>query len=579
MFVFSCTLEYWLRWWATDAFGPQSSSRYVWIMAMLTVGCVITALVRTLLWFEFTLQASSQLHEKALWSVLHSPMAFFVANPTGRILNRFAKDQSQVDEMLPVTLFDALQGSFSCLSAVLLVCIALPWLILIMPFMAYAFIFFRVRYMKSSIEIKRLEATSRSPIYADFSSTLEGLMTLRAYNLETSATLSFENQMNRNSRAWFSFLMVSRWLGFRLDSLSSMILIIVVFVAVALRETIDVGLIGFAIVYTLGLAGVLQWTVRQSAEVETQMTSVERLESYGRLPEEPGYRSTLENYETMNVVSKTKNSGLNHNNQTHESWGLDPNSNLNLSDDYVLAKSQGEARDMKKSSTLNGNIVINKISVKYREDITAKPVINCLSLSISAGSKVGVIGRTGCGKSSLILAMLRLNIICEGDILIDGKSILSMDLEYSRSIVSVIPQDPHLFSGSVRFNLDPFAKYSDVEIWSALEDAQIKEFILSDPLGLLKTVDEGGKNFSVGQRQLLSLARAILRKCNVVLMDEVTASVDYATDRLIQNTIRTTDALKNATIITVAHRLRTIGNKKSFVNLIILQVYIVRSSY
>ena len=194
---------------------------------------------------------------------------------------------------------------------------------------------------------------------------------------------------------------------------------------------------------------------------------------------------------------------------------------------------------------------------------------------------MGICGRTGSGKSSILLALLRLNLIIEGDIVLDGTSILSYDLETSRRLISIIPQDPHLFSGflsslavilyiicylgTIRFNLDPFNSYSDVEIWSALKDAHIYDYIQSDSDGLLSHVEEGGKNFSVGQRQLLSLARAILRGCKVVLMDEVTASIDFETDKLIQETIRVSPALSKATIITVAHRLRTIADSDKIV--------------
>jgi ATP-binding cassette, subfamily C (CFTR/MRP), member 4 len=182
---------------------------------------------------------------------------------TGRILNRFTKDQSQADENLPITLFDVLQSAFYCISVLLLICISIPYLIILMPLLIYMFNFARNKYLINSIEIKRIEAISRSPIYVDFSSALEGLMTLRGYRLENTANKSFQLQLDRNSRAWFSFLMVSRWLGFRLDLESSVMLICVVFVAVALRDTIDIGLIGFTIIYTLSLSGLLQWTVRQ----------------------------------------------------------------------------------------------------------------------------------------------------------------------------------------------------------------------------------------------------------------------------------------------------------------------------
>ena len=242
-----------------------------------------------------------------------------------------------------------------------------------------------------------------------------------------------------------------------------------------------------------------------------------------------------------------------------------------------------------KNSILN----ISNLFVSYRNDL--EPVLKDLNLKIPAGSKIGICGRTGCGKSSLLLALLRLNLINSGDIQIIRKTsttsdtsstaaaaddghvislIHDVDLETTRRIISVIPQDPHLFSGTIRYNLDPFSIHSDEEIWHALESAHIKEFISNNNqgdsengnnignagLGLLTIVEENGKNFSVGQRQLLSLARAILRKCSIILMDEVSASVDFVTDQLIQKTIRTSEALKQATIITIAHRLRTIAD-------------------
>jgi len=205
-----------------------------------------------------------------------------------------------------------------------------------------------------------------------------------------------------------------------------------------------------------------------------------------------------------------------------------------------------------------GHLLLKNLTVTYRHDLD--PVLKKLNIDIPAGYKVGICGRTGSGKSSSLLALLRLNIITSGDILLDGESLLSLDLQSARSRLSIIPQDPHLFSGTIRFNLDPFSAHSDTEIWGALQDAHIDDHIKADPLGLSALVEESGKNFSVGQRQLLSLARAILRRSKVVLMDEVTASIDYLTDRLIQETIRTSPALRDSTIITVAHRLRTIAD-------------------
>ena len=205
-----------------------------------------------------------------------------------------------------------------------------------------------------------------------------------------------------------------------------------------------------------------------------------------------------------------------------------------------------------------GSFSIEDLFVSYRPDLP--PVLRRLTLRVPKGSKVGICGRTGSGKSSLLLALLRLNVIQSGDIRFEGRSLLDMSLEEARAMVSVIPQEPHLFTGTIRSNVDPFNVHSDVDIWAALEDAHIKEYLCRDPAGLQAEVTEGGKNFSVGQRQLLSLSRAILRRSPIVLMDEVTASIDYQTDRLIQTTIRTSPSLRDATILTIAHRLRTIAD-------------------
>ncbi len=574
--------DYWPRWWAGDVYGDQHAARYVWIFAVLVGACLLVGFLKSVAWFSFSLSASKNLHSSCLWGVLHSPLQFFVANPTGRILNRFSKDQNVVDEAFPVTSYDFLQSAAFCISAVILVCISIPYLTILMAPLAYLFVVFRTRYLRSSREVKRLEATTRSPVYADFSSTLEGLTTVRAYKIEARVTSIFREQVDCNARAWWSFCLLARWLGLRLDMQTAFVLIATVFPAIALKGRIDVGLLGFALVYVLNLSALFQWTVRQSAEVENQMTSVERIQSYSELPPEEGYAvhspppAPLASSSSLGSASRSRGRTLSGDSSIDGGAVFDRKASSNRGRSgsrearYQPVAGGGggsaapEARQVEMVNAPSpravsvGSFDIQDLFVSYRKDLP--PVLRQLKISIPKGSKVGVCGRTGSGKSSLLLALLRLNVIQSGDIRFEGRSLLDMSLEEARSLVSVIPQEPHLFTGTIRSNVDPFHVYSDAEIWAALEDAHIKEYISRDPKGLGAAVTEGGKNFSVGQRQLLSLSRAILRRAPIVLMDEVTASIDYQTDRLIQTTIRTSPSLRDATILTIAHRLRTIAD-------------------
>ena len=452
-----------------------------------------------------------------------------------------------------MTFFLFLETAIYCLSGVLLVCITIPWLLLLLPPLMWMFHYVRHRYVLSSREIKRIEAVTRSPIYSDFSATLDGLVTLRAYKMQRKVIKMFQNEIDDNARAYFSFVLASRWIGFRLDLQTAIILMFVTMIAVVLRDSIDVGLLGFTLVYVLALSGLFQWAVRQSAEVEVQMTSVERIHSYAHLPPEEGYSGSME--EALGQTQEQQHGGAG---RQRRSSSAASSGDVEMAGVGAGGSEAATKAGAPQPSVGGGHVELKDLTVTYRPDLD--PVLRNVTLDFPAGHKVGICGRTGSGKSSTLLALLRLNIISSGDILVDGSSLLSMDLQTARGIVSIIPQDPHLFSGTIRFNLDPFSAHSDEDIWAALRDAHIHRYVSEEPLGLSAVVEEGGQNFSVGQRQLLSLARAILRRSKVVLMDEVTASIDFLTDRLIQETIRTSPALRDATIITVAHRLRTIAD-------------------
>jgi len=365
--------EYWLRWWTSESFGPQTANMYVIVFAVLTVLRVVMGFTRARAWFRFTLGASSHLHETSLWAVMHSPLQFFIANPTGRILNRFSRDQNQADELLPVTLFEFLSCVMFCLGGVVLVCVSLPYMIALLPFLYFAFLNVQKKYSASAREIKRIDAITRSPIYSDFSASLDGLVTLRAYRLREKFTSLFQDQIDSNGRAFFSFLMISRWFGFRLDLLSTLLLIGVTMLAAGIRDQVDVGLIGFALTYTFSLSGLFQWTVRQGAEVETQLTSIERISAYAHLPAEPGYKTSLASFR-------------------------------------VSQGDRGDDAAQLETRPVKGTIELKNLSVTYREDLP--PVLKQLNATFPAGAKVGVCGRTGRFATNLFFSFAEIITTC-----------------------------------------------------------------------------------------------------------------------------------------------------------------------
>ncbi|KAG8228792.1 hypothetical protein J437_LFUL006671 [Ladona fulva] len=346
--------------------------------------------------------------------------------------------------------------------------------------------------------------SARSPVYTHIGATLEGLSTIRSHSAQTILIKEFDQIQDINTSAYFMYLSVSSGFGFILDIMCILYVSIVTFSFIFLEQDALGGNVGLAITQSMMLAGMFQWGVRQTAEVENQMTSVERILEY----------SDLEKEETLDEKRERK---------PKDKWPT------------------------------KGEIKYNSVGMSYKEG--GPLVIRHLSFTISPSEKVGIVGRTGAGKSSLIASILRLGCIEEGTVCIDDVNICSIGLQELRSSISVIPQDPVLFSGTLRSNLDPFQEYTDDLIWRALEDVELKE-VASETAGLETRILAGGTNLSVGQRQLLCLARAILRQNKILLLDEATANVDPKTDSLIQSTIR--HKFATCSVITVAHRLNTI---------------------
>ena len=498
--------NWWLTYWSNDSAG-RDAKWYLLIYIILGVLTVVVAIIAHLVLFFTGLRASSHLHDGLIKGILYSPMSFFDQTPLGRITNRISKDIYTVDKTLPGVFSSLLSCLFSVMSTLIVIIIASPLFIVVLIFLSIYYVYEGCYYIKSSREIKRLDSISRSPIYANFGETLDGTSVIRAYQAEKQFIQKNYDLLDRNQRAYFIISSSNCWLGIRLEFAGTIIIGATALLSVIQKPSateLFISMAALAISYSLDTTQDLNWVVRMVTDMETQIVSVERIEEYTELPSEaPAH------------IPDTKPS---------EPWPS------------------------------KGDISINGIVMRYRPEL--EPVIKELSVHILPGEKVGVVGRTGAGKSSLVLCLMRIVELERGSIEIDGVDISKIGLEDLRSKIAIIPQEPLLFSGTIRDNLDPFSNYTDEEIWSALQRASLHELIAQDPAGLEKVVEEHGTNYSVGQRQLLCVARALLRKSKVILMDEATASIDLETDMKIQKTIR--EEFSDSTVVTIAHRIHTI---------------------
>nr|CAD7259047.1 unnamed protein product [Timema shepardi] len=471
---------------------------YTGIILILTV----LAGLRSYMFYKICVRCSERLHNNMFNSVIRTTMRFFDLNPSGRILNRFSKDIGCADELLTKSMMDAAQYMLTIAGSIVLAVVVNYLLIVLIIILGILLWFIRKVYLKTSINIKRLEGITKSPVFTHLNATLQGISTIRAYGAQSILKDEFDKHQDLHTSAYYMFITTSSAFGFSLDSLCFIYISLVTFSFLFLKEAMG-GSVGLAITQSLLLIFFLQWGLRQTTEVANNMMSVERILEYKDLEEEPLLESTPD---------KTPS----------PEWPKE------------------------------GRIMFQNTSLKYVE--TNPPVLKDLNISIQPKEKVGIVGRTGAGKSSLISALFRLARV-EGTIRIDGVDTKDIGLQDLRSRISIIPQDPVLFSGTLRNNIDPFHEFSDCMLWSALEDVELKKYCVSSN-GLDMKVTKGGSNFSVGQRQLICLARAILRNNKILMLDEATANVDPQTDALIQNTIRLKFA--ECTVLTVAHRLNTI---------------------
>ncbi|XP_018326344.1 probable multidrug resistance-associated protein lethal(2)03659 isoform X3 [Agrilus planipennis] len=475
------------------------------VFFILIMGDATFAISRSFIFYSVCIRAAVRLHDRMFSSILHAKMTFFHTNPSGRILNRFSKDIGAIDEALPSSLIDTIQICLNLVGAVIVIGVCHYLLIIPTVLVIVMFIALRNYYLRTSRSVKRLDAITRSPIFTHINATIQGLITVRSEGKESILLEEFDELQDIQSSAYFYFLSTSRAFGYWLDIICCCYITTVTLFYTFTEIEGEGPSTGLAITQAIGLIGVFQWGMRQSAEVESHMTSVERvLEFIYEVEQEPPLESTPDQ-------------------KPPPSWPK------------------------------YGKLEFQNFSLRY--DVVGSPVLNNLNITIHPREKVGIVGRTGAGKSTLISSLFRLGYE-SGLLLIDGIDISKMGLHDLRKKISIIPQEPVLFSGTLRYNLDPFDEYHDGLLVAALVDVEIKVAVINGAACLKLIISEGGQNLSVGQRQLICLARAIVRNNKILVMDEATANVDPTTDFLIQQTIRT--KFKHCTVLTIAHRLATV---------------------
>lgn len=490
------SVPYWLVHWSSQSDDMQQDAYYVEILALIILCVIFLALLRNNLMSQTLLSSSKNLHNEVLSRMVKRPISFYDKNSPGRIIGKLSNDVSKTDDMIPWMFTDFMQCLFITLGSVLIMVIGNPWISLLILPMVLALKFIFSHSIDPCHHYYNQMNSSKTPILNHFSEALYGIFSIRCYDLADNLTMSFRRSTLTASVNFFNYHSCMRWMHFNSDSVCAIFIVVNVFASLVMIDFLDRKLVSTGLSLILVLAMDLVWTMFQFSQVQTYMASAERM------------------------LQLTKA----------------------YTENYSGPCSAFEIR--------RGEIRYEKVLVRYGESIA----LNNMTFTIRGGDKVGIVGRTGAGKSSMIQALFRMIELDAGRISIDGVDISTVPLSVLRKALAVIPQSPFIFTASVRYNLDPYGYYTDEEIWSSLQTAHLHTKILS--LEGKLDANLNGKSFSAGEKQLLCLARALLKRSQILVMDEATANVDYETDLHIQNAIKTYFSL--CTVITIAHRLDTV---------------------
>ncbi|BEI91781.1 uncharacterized protein CcaverHIS019_0406010 [Cutaneotrichosporon cavernicola] len=511
---FTVMSQYWLVWWQQGEWG-LSNNAFMGAYAALGIGQALGVFLIGSFMSLINFFASVTIHRDAIKSVMYAPQSFFDTTPLGRIMNRFSKDIDTIDNTLSDAARMSLNMVANVIGAVVLLAVISPWFLIAVAVVFLLYYHCAQYYRASSREFKRVDAILRSSLYSHFSESLSGISTIRAYGEGKRFIRENVKRMDVENRGYYMTIINQRWLGIRLDMLGSLLTFAVALIVV-LNNKVSAAHSGLGLSTMLTIQQVFSWLVRQLAEVENDMVGAERIMYYANnLEQEP----------------------------PHEVPDHKPDA----------------------SWPAQGEISFDNVVMKYRPELP--DVLKGLTIHVKPSEKIGIVGRTGAGKSSIMAALFRITELSSGSITIDNVNIADIGLDQLRSHISIIPQDPLLFSGTLRSNIDPFSRHTDAELYDALKRAHLIPSTTYDAsksgdetpvsrFNLDYVVEEEGGNLSVGERSLVSLARALIRDSKVLVLDEATASVDVETDSKIQETIR--QEFGNKTLLCIAHRLRTI---------------------